>query len=103
MPEPLSHSSERVLEFDRLREILRGYSWSPLGADSIARLRPTADRAWIEREHRLTQEVRGFLRSGARFDFTGLADHSKLLAKARTQGAVLETTELRDVIAVVDR
>src|SRR6185369_7614320 len=103
MPKPLSNSSERVLEFDRLREILRGYSWSPLGANSIAALLPTADREWMQREQRLTEEVRGFLRSGGRFDFSGMADHSTLLAKARIQGAVLETLELRDVIAVVDR
>jgi DNA mismatch repair protein MutS2 len=103
MPQPLVNSSERVLEFDRLREILRGYCWSSLGQDSIDALAPTSDREWMQREHRLTAEVREYLRSGGRFDFSGMADHSTLLAKARIQGAVLETTELRDVIAVVDR
>lgn len=103
MPEPLLHSSERVLEFDRLRDILRGYGWSPLGAASIARLAPTTERVWMQRQQRLTQEIREYLRSGGSFDFTGLDDHSTLLAKARIQGAVLETVELRDVLTVVDR
>ena len=103
MPQPLPYSSERVLEFDRLREILRGYCWSPLGQDTVEALAPSADREWMQREQRLTQEVREYLRSGGRFDFSGMADHSTLLAKARIQGAVLETIELRDVIAVVDR
>jgi DNA mismatch repair protein MutS2 len=103
MPEPLTNSSERVLEFDRLRDILRGFCWSPLGQDSVSSLAPTTDRVWMQREQRLTQEVREYLRSGGRFDFSGLADHSQLLAKARIQGAVLETVELRDVLTVVDR
>jgi DNA mismatch repair protein MutS2 len=103
MPQPLSISSERVLEFDRLRDILQGYCWSPLGHDSVAALAPTVDREWMQRQQRLTQEIREFLRTGARFDFTGMADHSTLLAKARIQGAVLETIEIRDVVAVVER
>lgn len=92
-----------MLEFDRLREIVRGYCQSPLGQAAIERLAPTVHRAWMEREHRLTGEIREYLRIGGRFDFAGMADVSTLLAKARIQGAVLETVELRDVIAVVDR
>ncbi len=103
MPEPLQNSSERVLEFDRLREIVRGYCGSPLGRTAVGALRPSNDRTWAERQHRLTQEIREYLRVGGGFDFAGLADVTDLLAKARIQGAVLETTELRDVIAVVER
>jgi DNA mismatch repair protein MutS2 len=40
---------------------------------------------------------------GGRFDFSGLLDVKKLIQKSRIAGAVLETTEIRDVVLVVDR
>jgi DNA mismatch repair protein MutS2 len=64
---------------------------------------PTADRNWIERQHRLTAEVRQYLKSGARFEFGGLLDISKLLDKARIQGVALEPNDLRDILSVADR
>lgn len=103
MPEPLQHSSDRVLEFDRLRDIVAGYCQSVLGRRAVQELQPTADRAWIERQQQLTAEIREYLRSGGRFDFAGLEDVSTLLAKSRIQGATLETGELREIVAVVDR
>jgi DNA mismatch repair protein MutS2 len=99
----LAHTSARVLEFDSLRELLRGYSSSPLGSDLISALAPTADREWIERQHQLTTEIREFRRVGGRFEFSGLLDVAQLLDKSRIAGAALETTEIRDVVLVVDR
>ena len=40
---------------------------------------------------------------GGRFDFSGLLDITKLVEKSRIAGAALETTEIRDVVLVVDR
>ena len=61
------------------------------------------DRRWIENQHQLTVEIREFRRVGGRFEFSGLLDISKTVEEARIQGAVLETTEIRDVVLVVDR
>jgi DNA mismatch repair protein MutS2 len=103
MSQPLIHNSERVLEFEALRELLRGYAPSPLGQARIGTLAPSLDSAWIEEQHGLAEEVREFRRVGGRFDFSGLLDTSKLIDKSRIRGAVLETTEIRDVVLVVDR
>jgi DNA mismatch repair protein MutS2 len=103
MPTPLQHTSAIVLEFDRLREIVRGCCQSPLGQQAVDALVPTADAEWIERQQQLTAEVRAFLRAGGRFDFGGLTDPSQLVLRARIAGATLETTELRDAILLVDR
>ena len=92
-----------MLEFDQLRDLVRGYASSPLGHARVNALAPTADRNWIERQHRLTAEVRQFLKTGARFEFAGLLDVSKLLEKARIQGAALEPNDLRDILSVADR
>jgi DNA mismatch repair protein MutS2 len=99
----LLHSSARVLEFDSLRSLLRGYSSSPLGQARIAALAPSTTRDWISEQQQLTSEIREFRRVGGRFDFFGLEDIRSRVQKARIAGAALETGEIRDVIAVVDR
>ncbi len=103
MSSPLIHNSARVLEFDALRELLRGYASSPLGQARIAALAPSIDSQWIAEQQELSEEVREFRRVGGRFEFSGLLDISQLVKKSRIAGAVLETTEIRDVVLVVDR
>ncbi len=102
-PDPIRHTSDRVLEFDHLRELLAVYAASPLGQQRIASLFPTRDRQWIERQQQLTEELRGYLRSGGRFDFHGLLDPTLLINKSRIRGAALELTEIRDVLLMADR
>src|SRR5664279_6563708 len=103
MTEPIQHTSEPLLEFDNLRELLAVYAASPLGKMRIAALAPSQDRNWIEREHQLARELRGFLQAGGRFDFHGLLDPTQLIRKSRIKGAALELTEVRDVLALADR
>ncbi len=103
MPTLLLHTSAIALEFDRLREIVRGCCQSELGRQAVDSLAPTTDAEWIERQQQLTDEVRAFFRAGGRFDFGGLTDPRQLVLRARIAGATLETTELRDVILLVDR
>ena len=103
MPSDLTHSSARVLEFDSLLDLLRGYASSPLGQARIAALAPSSDRAWIEAQQELASEIREFRRVGGRFEFSGLLPTAELVNKSRILGAILETTEIRDVLLVVDR
>jgi DNA mismatch repair protein MutS2 len=100
---PILHSSARVLEFEGLRELLRGYASSPLGQGRIDALSASVDRDWIENQHQLTTEIRDFRRVQGRFEFSALVDVAPLLAKAQISGAALETAEIRDVVLVVDR
>jgi DNA mismatch repair protein MutS2 len=103
MSESLIHNSTRVLEFDALRQLLRGYASSPLGQAKITALAPSTDSAWIGEQQELTAEVRDYRRVGGRFDFSGLLDITTLVKKSRIAGAVLETAEIRDVLLLVDR
>jgi DNA mismatch repair protein MutS2 len=99
----VTHTSAHLLEFDSLRELLRGYAASPLGQQRVERLAPSPDREWIEQQQQLTAEVRRYLAGGSRFEFAGLADVRVLVEKARIEGAALETLEIRDLLAAVDR
>src|SRR2546427_8280894 len=103
LPHFLAHTSAAVLEFESLRDLLRGYASSPLGQGRIASLAPTADHGWIEKQQQLTSEIREFHRVGGRFDFSGLLEITKVVEKSRIASAPLETTEIRDVVLVVDR
>jgi DNA mismatch repair protein MutS2 len=103
VPIPMTHSSARLLEFETLRELLAGYSSSLPGRRRIADLSPSLDRAWIETQHQLTAEIREFRRVGGRFEFSGLPEVAKLLEKSRIAGAAFETTEIRDIVLLVDR
>lgn len=103
MPVSLAHTSARALEFDSLLELLRGYTQSPLGRARVEELEPANDRDWAQQQQRLAQEIGEYRRAGGRFEFSGLEDPGQLVEKARIEGAALEATELRDVVAMLDR
>ena len=103
VPNPVTHTSSRLLEFETLRDLLAGYASSPLGQRRIAELLPSLDRSWIETQQQLTTEIREYRRVGGRFEFAGLPEVKKLIEKSRIAGAALETTEIRDIVLVADR
>jgi DNA mismatch repair protein MutS2 len=103
VPQPLQHSSSRVLEFDHFRDVLAFYVSSPLGKARIAQLEPSLDRVWINRQQQLADETRRFYFAGGRFDFAGLFDAHTLLSKARIPGATLEIDQIRDLVLLVDK
>src|SRR5271167_3070959 len=102
-PSPIQYSSERILEFDQLRQVLALCTASPLGHGRVMLLTPSRDGGWIDRQQQSTEELRGYLRSGGRFDFTGLLDPTPLINKSRIQGAALEIAEIRDLVLLADR
>ena len=55
-PDPVIHSSARLLEFEILRDLLSGYAPSPLGKRRVAELLPSRDHAWIATQQQLTTE-----------------------------------------------
>jgi DNA mismatch repair protein MutS2 len=103
VPNPVTHSSSRLLEFQSLREVLAGYASSPLGQSRIAELVPSLDQRWIETQQQLTTEILEYRRVGGRFEFAGLPEVKTLIEKSRITGAALETTEIRDIVLIADR
>ena len=99
----LSHTSAQVLEFGALRDLVRGYAFSPLGQGRVSALEPVSDLEWIEDQQQMAAEIREFLRAGGRFDFAGLLDPRKELSQARIEGAALDPTQIREILLVADR
>jgi DNA mismatch repair protein MutS2 len=103
VPSPLRESSTAALEWPRLRDHIAGRTVSPLGRAWILALEPSANLAWIDQQQQRTAELRTMLTRGGSFEFHGLFDPTTLLDKARIDGAALESTEIRDLLAVVER
>jgi DNA mismatch repair protein MutS2 len=99
----MDHTSARVLEFDALRDLLRGYTASDLGRARVSLLAASTDLAWIQNQQQLTGEVREFRRVGGNFNFFGLTPIAERLEKAGISGVALEALEIISVITVVDR
>lgn len=53
----LNEKTRKDLEFDRVKEEIRGYCSSPLGASAIAELEPSMDVERIQRELQLVREM----------------------------------------------
>ncbi len=103
VPNPMEHSSEEMLEFPVLRELVAGYASTPPGRAWTLALAPSRDAAWAATEQQHVGEVLRLLRAGFSFDFHGLADPSAWLERARISGAVLEVEELRALSVLVGR
>jgi DNA mismatch repair protein MutS2 len=103
VPSPLRESSAAALEWPRLRDHIAGRAVSPLGRAWVLALEPSADLSWIDQQQQRTAELRAMLTRGGSFEFHGLFDPTVLLDKARIDGAALESTEVRDLLAVVER
>jgi DNA mismatch repair protein MutS2 len=103
IPTPLPEASAAALEWPRLRDHIAGRTSSPLGRAWVLALEPSANLSWINQQQQRTAEIRSMLSRGGAFEFSGLFDGSMLLDKARIDGAALESTEIRDLLAVVER
>jgi DNA mismatch repair protein MutS2 len=98
----MGRNAEEVLEFDKLRELLRLRTTCALGRRAVDRLDFRQNRAALEREFALIREAREWLRGGGELGFGALADPDQWLAKIEGPGAVLEAKELLDAASLLE-
>lgn len=102
VPAPVAESSRAVLEWDRLLDLLSGYSASSVGRNWLLNLVPSQDREWLVTQQILVDETLLFLDAQVSIPLGGLFDPTVLLDKARIPGAALEAEELRSVLTLID-
>lgn len=98
----MSRSAQDVLEFDKLRELLRQRTTCAPGHRHIDALAPIADRAVLDAQFALIREAREWLRSGRELGFGGLADPQSWLDRIAGVGAALEPREFLDAASLLD-
>jgi DNA mismatch repair protein MutS2 len=98
----MSRSAQDVLEFDKLRELLRQRTTCAPGRRHIDALTPGTDRAALECAFALIREAREWLRSGRELGFGGLSDPYTWLDRIEGVGAALEPREFLDAASLLD-
>jgi DNA mismatch repair protein MutS2 len=89
----MSRSALEVLEFDRLRELLRQRTTCVPGRRAVEALEFSQDAGFLQQQFALIREAREWLRSGNELGFGGLADPEAWLAKIEGPGVALEAAE----------
>ncbi len=100
IPSPVNTSA--ALEWDKFVALLGSSTQSALGRAWIEALTPSADREWMERQHRLVEEMRALAAAGGMPQLRALIDPSGLLARARIEGVALEAEEIRALLALAE-
>jgi DNA mismatch repair protein MutS2 len=91
----------RVLEFDRLREIVAGYARSEAGRRAVAGGRPAADAATVAELLAETREYLGLLRSGEHPPLDGIQDVRSAVDRLAVAGAALQPPELLGIASTL--
>jgi DNA mismatch repair protein MutS2 len=98
----VSRTATQVLEFDRLKEILAGYSTCAPGHRAIETLAPGQDVAALDAEFDLIREAVAYLRPGAELGFGSLADPDTWLARLSVSASVLAAEEFLAATSLMD-
>src|SRR5258708_2104293 len=92
----MSRTAQDVLEFDKLRELLRLRTTSAPGRRAVNGLEPGMDRTALESAFAVIREAAEWLRAGRELGFGALADPQGWLERIEGPGMALEPGEFPD-------
>ena len=98
----MSRSAQDLLEFDKLRELLRLRTTCVPGRRSVDALEPGTDRESLDAAFGQIREAREWLRASREMGFGGVADPQSWLERLQGIGAVLEPRELIDAATLLE-
>lgn len=98
----MSRSALELLEFDRLRDLLRRGTTCAPGRRHIEQLAPSHDRAALGAQFALIAEAMAWLRAGNELGFGSLADPAAWLERLDAPGASLAAAEFLDAASLMD-
>src|SRR2546425_1856193 len=98
----MPRTAEEILEFDKLRDILRRRTTCAPGRRAVDALSPSRDRARLEAAFALIREAMAYLRAGSELGFGALADPETWLGRLEGPGAVLAPGELLDAASLAE-
>ena len=98
----MSRPAQEVLEFDKLRDLLRQRTTCAPGRRFVDGLEPANHRVVLEGVFQLIREAREWLRLARELGFGALADPGKWLARLEAPGAVLEAGDFLDAASLLE-
>src|SRR5215831_918354 len=98
----MARSAQEVLEFDKLRELLRLRTTCASGRRAVEVLEPGTNRVALESAFALIREAREWLRGEHELGFGTLADPQGWLDRLEGPAALLEPGELLDAASLLE-
>src|SRR5271165_3066491 len=98
----MSRTAQDVLEFDKLRELLRLRTTCAPGRRAVNALEPGTDRGALDAAFALIREAGEWLREGRELGFGGLQDPQGWLERIEGPGAALEPKEFLDAGSLLE-
>ncbi len=98
----MSRPAEDILEFDRLRDLLRRQSTCAPGRRAVDALSFSQDRSALDASFALIAEAAAYLGDGSEMGFGSLADPARWLTELESPVAVLTPPMLLDAVSLVD-
>src|SRR6266849_4462635 len=98
----MARTAQDVLEFDKLRELLRLRTTCVLGKRAVDALEPGTDQRVLETAFAHIREAREWLRAERELGFGGLADPQQWLEHLEGPGVVLDALELLDAASLLE-
>src|ERR1700687_2683280 len=98
----MARTAQDVLEFDKLRELLRLRTTCALGKRAVDALEPGIDQPALERAFAQIREAQEWLRAGRELGFGGLADPQQWLERIEGPGVVLDAGALLDAASLLE-
>ncbi len=98
----MSRTAQDVLEFDKLRELLRLRTTCAPGRRNVSALQPGTERAALESVFALIREAGEWLRAGRELGFGALADPQGWLERIEGPGMALEPGEFLDAASLLE-
>lgn len=86
----MNEQAFQILEFDKLRELLRRGAQTPMGRDRLESLSPIADLAELTRQLAAAAECAYARKRGAKWTFDELNDPTEAIARLRIAGTALD-------------
>ena len=98
----MSRPAEQVLEFDRLKNIVAGFSTCVLGRKHVESLEPRSDVDSLRAEFSLIAEAVAYVRGGSELGFGGLTDPGTWLPTLAIPASALTPLQLLDAASLMD-
>ncbi len=98
----MSRPAEELLEFDRLKSIVSGFTTCVPGRRAVQALAPQQDTTALGAEFELVREAMAYLRAGSELGLGSLADPAAWLARLVVPGSVLAIAELLDAVSLME-
>src|SRR5213080_4012829 len=98
----MARTAQEVLEFDKLRELLRLRTTCAPGRRAVDSLEPGTNRVALESAFALIREAREWLRAAHELGLGALADPQRWLDRIEGAGTVLEPGELLDAASLLE-